>query len=131
MQAISMFRVWLRARRSAAGLAMDCRGIAAVEFAIIAPLMLLMFFGVIEIASGVAVDRKVALVARTLTDLTGQADADTTPAPGNQNTATIYDSDLLNAFNASAAILQPYLATPENAKVSEIYVDSSHRATVT
>jgi Flp pilus assembly protein TadG len=131
MQAISRFRVWRPARRPAADLVIDCRGIAAVEFAIIAPLMLLMFFGVIEIASGVAVDRKVSLVARTLTDLTGQASADTTPPPGNQNTATIYDSDLLTAFNASASILQPYLATPETARISEIYVDSSAKATVT
>ena len=37
----------------------DCRGNAAIEFAMIVPLMLVMFFGTVEFSSGVAVDRKV------------------------------------------------------------------------
>ena len=39
----------------------------------IVPIMLVMFFGTVEISSGVAVDRKVRLVARTLSDLTSQS----------------------------------------------------------
>ena len=34
--------------------------------------MLVLFFGTLEFSSGVAVDRKVTLVARTLSDLTTQ-----------------------------------------------------------
>jgi Flp pilus assembly protein TadG len=119
-------RIWRRARLSAIGLFRDRRGIAATEFAIIVPMMLIMFFGVIEFSSGVAVDRKVTLVARTEADLTGQAPAD----PTNQNTATVTDTYLLNAFNASGAILQPYLATPAHATISEIYVDTSNVAKI-
>ena len=48
--------------------------VAAVEFALIVPLMLVLFFGTVEFSSGVAVDRKVTLVARTLSDLTSQND---------------------------------------------------------
>ena len=48
-----------RLRRSAADLSKDCRGVAATEFVMIVPLMLTMFFGVVEFSSGVAVDRKV------------------------------------------------------------------------
>ena len=69
-------RIWRRARLSAIGLFVDRRGIAATEFAIIAPMMLIMFFGVIEFSSGIAVDRKVTFVARTETDLVSQAPAD-------------------------------------------------------
>ena len=119
-------RIWRRARLSAIGLFGDRRGIAATEFAIIVPMMLIMFFGVIEFSSGVAVDRKVTFVARTETDLVSQAPAD----GSNQNTATINDTYLLNAFNASGAILQPYLATPANATISEIYVDTSQVAKI-
>jgi Flp pilus assembly protein TadG len=44
----------------------DCSGIAATEFAVIVPIMLVMFFGTVEISSGVSVDRKIKLVARAL-----------------------------------------------------------------
>ena len=42
-------------------------------FAFIVPLMLVMFFGTVEFSSAVAVDRKVTLIARTLSDLTSQS----------------------------------------------------------
>ncbi len=40
----------------------------------IVPVMLVLFFGTDEFSSGVAVDRKVTLMARTLSDLTSQND---------------------------------------------------------
>ena len=67
-----MIRIWLRMRRSALDLPGDRRGVAAIEFAMIVPLMLVLFFGTVEFSSGVAVDRKVTLMARTLSDLTSQ-----------------------------------------------------------
>ena len=60
----AMQKILLGARGLSAGLVRDCRGIAAVEFAVIVPLMLTMFFGTLEFSSGVAVDRKMTLVAR-------------------------------------------------------------------
>ena len=59
-------------RRRALELLGDKRGVAAVEFAVIVPVMLVLFFGMVEFSSGVAVDRKVTLMARTLSDLTSQ-----------------------------------------------------------
>ena len=66
----SISDVWFSARRSARDLARDRSAIAATEFAVIVPIMLVMFFGTVEFSSAVAVDRKVTLVARTLADLT-------------------------------------------------------------
>ena len=91
--------MWQRTRRSIAELASDCRGLAATEFAFIVPLMLVMFFGTVEFSSGVAVDRKVSLMARTLADVR------------SQNTS-VTDTQLQNFFNASAAIMWPYVSTP-------------------
>jgi Flp pilus assembly protein TadG len=105
-------RIWLRARRSLRNLARDDTGIAATEFAVIVPIMLVMFFGTVEFSSGVAVDRKVTLVARTLSDLTSQS-------------LSVADSDATNFFTASGKILTPYAPTPTQAKISELYVDSS------
>jgi Flp pilus assembly protein TadG len=108
--------MWLRIRRSIAELASDRRGNAATEFSLIVPLMLVMFFGTVEFSSGVAVDRKVSLMARTLADL------------ASQNTA-VTDTQLQNFFNASAAIMWPYVTTPPptpnpvNSTISELYID--------
>ena len=102
--------IWFRLRRSAAELSKDCRGVAATEFVMIVPLMLTMFFGMVEFSSGVAVDRKVTLVARTLSDLTSQS-------------TTVTDTDLKNFFAASAGILTPYSATPTKSTITELYVD--------
>jgi Flp pilus assembly protein TadG len=102
-------------------MAADCRGIAATEFAVIVPLMLVMFFGTVEFSSGVAVNRKVTLTARALSDLTAQ-----TPPPSlNSTSATMTDTYLQNVFTASIAILAPYAASPVQATLSEIYIDST------
>jgi len=114
----SISDVWFSARRSARDLARDRSAIAATEFAVIVPIMLVMFFGTVEFSSAVAVDRKVTLVARTLADLTSQA----------LNSVT--DNYLQNAFTASIAITTPYSATPTKAQISEIYVDSSRVAKI-
>jgi Flp pilus assembly protein TadG len=100
-------RSWLRLRLAAVGLATDCRGVAATEFVMIVPLMLVMFFGTVEFSSGVAVDRKVTLVARTLSDLTSQS-----PTTG------VTDTDLSNFFAASIGILTPYSASPTKSTIT-------------
>src|SRR5471030_1417765 len=115
----SLVEICIRVRRTAAGLATDCSGIAATEFALIVPLMLVMFFGTVEFSSGVAVDRKVTLIARTLSDLTSQA------------LANVDDNYLQNVFTANIAIMSPYPSTPTKAQISEIYVDSTGVAKVT
>ena len=106
----SMTRMWLRMCRSARDLSGDCRGLAAVEFAMIVPLMLVLFFGTVEFSSGIAVDRKVTIMARTLSDLTSQ-------------NISVTDSVLTNIFNASTGIMTPYSTTPVNSTITELYVD--------
>src|SRR6201996_3795200 len=111
-------RKWHRARRMAAALVKDRRGVAAIEFAMIVPIMLVLFFGVVEFSSGVAVDRKVTLVARTLSDLTSQS-------------TSVVDTDLSNYFAASVGILAPYSASPTQSTITELYVDpTTHKARV-
>ena len=105
-----MTTIWLRVRLRAFELSGDRSGLAAVEFAMIVPLMLVLFFGVNEFSSGVAVDRKVTLMARTLSDLTSQ-------------NATVTDTQLTNFFNASKAIMTPYDSTPVKSTLTELYVD--------
>ena len=106
----TMSKMFLPLRRRAFDLLADCRGVAATEFAVIVPVMLAMFFGTVEFSSGIAVDRKVTLMARTLSDLASQS-------------ISVGDSDITNFLAASAAIMTPYSATPTQATISELYVD--------
>jgi len=108
MQAIS--KIWWKARCSARQFRADDRAIAATEFAVIVPLMLVMFFGTVEFSSAVAIDRKVTLMARTRSDLTSQSTA-------------VADSDMTNFFNASTGIMTPYDSTLALSTISALYVD--------
>jgi len=109
MKTISMLPIWLRMRRTAARMLADRSGIAATEFAVIVPVMLVMFFGTVEFSSGVAVDRKVTLMARTLSDLTSQS-------------TSVSNTDLTGFFAASKGIMTPYPSTPTQSTISELYV---------
>lgn len=48
------------------------RGVSAVEFALIAPVMVAMLFGAVEISQAVTTDRKVSIAASTIADLVAQ-----------------------------------------------------------
>jgi Flp pilus assembly protein TadG len=97
-------------RRTAARFANDRGGIAATEFAMILPMMLVMLFGTIEISSGVAVDRKVTLVAQSVSDLTSRA-------------TSIGDTDITNYTSIGNAVLTPYPSAPLLVTISELYID--------
>lgn len=114
---MSLSAMWVRVRSAAADLRDDHSAIAATEFAVILPLMLVMFFGTVEVSSAIAVDRKVTLVARTLSDLTSQSEV-------------VADGDLRNFFSASYGILTPYSAIPIQSTITQIYVNKSNVAKV-
>lgn len=109
MKSISMLSIWRRMRRTAARMCADRSGIAATEFAVIVPVMLVMYFGTVEFSSGVAVDRKVTIMARTLSDLTSQS-------------KSVSATDLTGFFAASKGIMTPYSSTPTQSTISELYV---------
>ena len=109
MKTMSIFPIWLRMRRTAARMLADRSGIAATEFAVIVPVMLVMFFGTVEFSSGVAVNRKVTLMARTLSDLTSQS-------------TSVNNADLTGFFAASKGVMTPYPSTPTQSTISELYV---------
>jgi Flp pilus assembly protein TadG len=110
MKTTPMSWPWLHGRRSALDMLADRSGIAATEFAVIVPVMLVMVFGVIEFSSGLAVDRKVTIMARTMSDLVSQS-------------KTVDDTVINNFFTASNAIMAPYSPTPAKTTITEIYID--------
>jgi Flp pilus assembly protein TadG len=97
--------------------ARDIRGVSAVEFALLAPVMIGLYFGCAEIANGVGADRKVSLISAALANLTAQV-------------TTISTSDMSNIFDASSAIIAPYSASNLRMTVTCIKIDANKVATV-
>ncbi len=96
----------------------DQRGVAAVEFALILPVLILLYFGTIETASLFTADRRVANVAGTIGDLV------------SRSKKTITTSEINDYFQAASAIMQPLPTGPLRQTVSLISIDSDGVATV-
>jgi Flp pilus assembly protein TadG len=86
---------------------------AAVEFAVVLPVMLAAYIGSVEIGSGVAADHKLSNLSLTLSDLTGLS------------TKALQDSDVNAIFNASSAVLAPFDYTQAGMVITSIVFDSS------
>ena len=95
----------------------DRRGVSAVEFALIAPLMVAIYLGSVELSQGIGIDRKVTLTAAAMSNLVAQ-------------NASVSSSDMTNSFNAAASIMQPYSASTVKIVVSCLTIDSTGKATV-
>ena len=95
----------------------DRRGVSAVEFAFIAPVMIGLYLGCAEISDGVSADRKVSLTAGALANLTAQATA-------------ISTADMGNILDASSAIIVPYSAANLKMTVSCLSIDANKNAKV-
>jgi len=95
----------------------DTRGVSAVEFALIAPLMVSLYLGCVEISDGVSAQRKVTLIASTVANLTAQS-------------TTLSTTDVSNILDASTAIIYPYSSSTLKMTVSCIAIDANKNATV-
>ncbi len=79
--------------------------VAAVEFALIVPFLITLYFGSIEAAALYTVDKRIDAVSSTIGDLVAQWD----PDDGDLTTGT--GGTLTDYMNASTGILSPYSTT--------------------
>jgi Flp pilus assembly protein TadG len=107
----------------------ESRGVSAVEFALVAPLMISLYLGCAAISDGVAVDRKVSLIASTLANLTASC-ADSSSGAGGCTNNDISATEMTNIFAASSAIIQPYSGAPLTMSLSCIAIDQNGNVTV-
>ena len=89
----------------------DRRGIAAVEFALLLPLMLLMYVGATDVTRGVMASRDVDILSRTVSDLVAQS-----------QTNTITASQISTAFSAASGIMRPFSTTNLTMTVSAVTI---------
>lgn len=76
----------------------NATGVAAIEFSLIVPILLVLLIGCLELVNGIENWRKVVLVTRTAADLTSQGDL--------QN--PISDDTMANIYAATSAVLAPF-----------------------
>src|SRR5476651_818133 len=98
-------------------IARDQRGVSEVEFALLAPMMIGLYLGCVEISQGVSADRKVSLVSAALANLTAQS-------------ATLSTTDMTNILDASGAIISPYNASLLKMTVTCLKIDANKNVTV-
>jgi len=99
------------------GFIADRRAVSALEFALILPIMLTLYFGTVDLGDGLIIKRKVTHVASSLSDLVTQS-------------KTITTADMKNIFDAAEAIIVPYDVGTLKMTVSEIKIDANGNATV-
>ena len=98
----------------------DRRGASAIEFAFIAPLLILIYVGVAEIGNALTIFRRTATVAVTASDLTAQV-------------KKVSADDLKDIVAASSSILAPYASTsptPLKIVISSVVADKDNKTTV-
>jgi Flp pilus assembly protein TadG len=93
------------------------RGVAAVEFALVLPLMLALYLGCVEFSQAYSLGRQVTLIASTAANLTGRS-------------TTLTTSGMTDILNASGAIISPYSANSLAVTVSCLSISSTGAATV-
>lgn len=94
------------------------RGVAATEFAIALPFLLVLMLGGIEISRYVIIHQKLEKVAYTVADVVSQSDR-------------ITNAQLLQAVTAAATIMEPYDFSPNGVVyISSVYKSGNSNPTV-
>ena len=101
--------------RLRARLMRDCRGVAALEFALVLPFMLVLYFGTVEITQLIRVSNKLTMATETAADIIGA-----------QNTYSL--ASLQNAQLGSQLMMKPFSATPLQNSFASISFNSAGAA---
>ena len=88
----------------------DRRGVSAVEFALLLPMLLTLFFGGTEITQGITIKRKTTIVTRTIGDLVSQ---DT----------SVSDGEMTTILAASTSVVAPFSSGNLKLIISSIGID--------
>jgi Flp pilus assembly protein TadG len=88
----------------------DNRGVAAVEFAMIVPIMLSLFIGTVEMSQAITVNRRVSQIAYTTSDLVSRE-------------TTISVTQLGNVTELAKVLMRPYDTGPLKISIINVVAD--------
>ena len=92
-------------------------GIAATEFALILPVMLILFTGMLVYGTAIEINRKVTLTARNITDLVTQYE-------------TLTTADMTTLMNSAAQVMAPFSLSTVNVTVAEVTITATGQASI-
>ena len=96
--------------RALRGFRHNAEGVAAIEFALVFPVMLLVYLGTMEASTLISADRRVQTVAAAVGDLVSRAKG------------KIPACDIKDYFKAASGIMQPYDDTALQQVVTSVHV---------
>ncbi|MBD8892330.1 TadE/TadG family type IV pilus assembly protein [Roseibium litorale] len=95
----------------------NTRGVAAVEFALILPFLIILLIGMAEATTGLNQNRKVAQVASSIGDMVARA-------------TSVSSTSLADLMKARTYIMEPYDASNMTVIVASVSFDKDKKATV-
>ena len=98
-------RLFARLRR-------DARGVSAVEFALLAPVIIAFYFGLAEFCQGYMAQKRMGHVAAAVADLVAQS-------------STVSSSQVDDIFAIGALVMKPFSASPLKQRVTSLTKDSN------
>jgi Flp pilus assembly protein TadG len=104
---------WERAARGLRRALSDRRGVSAIEFALLAPALILLYVASVELGNALTISRRASAVASTATDLTAQV-------------KTVATADLQDITSAATSILAPYSTTPLKIVLTSVVADQNN-----
>lgn len=90
----------------------DQSGISAVEFALLAPIMIALYFGMVEVCQAYMAQKRMSHVTSMVADLTAQAQS-------------VTRNDLTDIFNIGNQIMEPFSPSPLQTRVSSVTRDNT------
>jgi Flp pilus assembly protein TadG len=95
------------------GFRSDRRGVSAVEFALIAPVLIVFYFGIAELTQAMMASRRTSHVASSIGDLVAQDD-------------TITNAEMTDIFNIGGIVMAPFPTGTLKMRVSQITSNSAN-----
>ena len=95
-----------------AGLARDTRALGAVEFALTAPFLILMYVGAYQLMDAISAYRKVTITVRSLADLATQNEM-------------ITPDQMTTVLSASRQVMTPYSTADASLAVAQVAINAS------
>lgn len=92
-------------------------GMIATEFALVLPLLVTLYFGMLTFSDGFAIKQRVQTVARTAADLIGRLPSSATGGP-----PTVTATEVTNVAKAAAAVLAPYDPSGATVAIASVVV---------
>jgi hypothetical protein len=90
----------------------DQSGLSAVEFALLAPVMIMLYFGMVELCQAYMAQKRMSHVTSMIGDLTAQAQI-------------VSQNDLSDIFNIGGRIMRPFSETPLEMRVTSVTRDDN------